>query len=114
MSGLWPSAHAPLSSKFLEVRWTSVPQPHWQLNANLVSALFGSLSASRRSCSFRSVLSSDPTHLPWVGSRFRSTPRRSRRHPSIRAGATGRSNDAPSEAAPAGCWIMAPLWHGFA
>jgi hypothetical protein len=64
--GLWPSAHAPLASKFLEERWTSVPQPHWQLNANLVSALFGSLSARRRSCSFRSLMSSDPTHLPWV------------------------------------------------
>ena len=37
--GRCPSAHAPLASKFLEVRPTTVPQPHWQLNPNRVSAL---------------------------------------------------------------------------
>src|SRR4029453_10367302 len=56
-----PSAHAPWASKFLEVRGTTVPQPHWQLKPNLVSALRGRVSASRLTCSFQSLVSADPT-----------------------------------------------------
>ena len=38
-----------------------MPQPHWHLNPNLVSALHGRFSASRLTCSFQSLMSTDAT-----------------------------------------------------